>query len=418
MASNPLGKPLGSAYKELIALRKQHPDKALQLGLVLVRMLDLDEIVATAGEVAADMLVDEFLLRLRACAREQDIVVSMEQRTCAIIVRGISGREHLLLAASKIERAFEEPVTLIDQTAQIRACMGLSVTSDELAGPAELFRSAATALNNNRRDGTASGFHDSDSTGPVRKANTNESEIAQGLNAGEFELYFQPKVNAAYGTIVGAEALMRWHRSEQRVINPDEFIPIAEASGQIVPLIWFAIKSAIAQCARWPGELSIAVNLPPALLREDDLTTIVTDMLEIHGLPAERLILEITESSVMSDKDDCLAVMSNLRQLGIRFSLDDFGTGHSSLSQLGELPLDELKIDRSFLVGMQKDPHMIKAVVGLAKNYKLKVVAEGVEDADQARRLTQIGCDLLQGYHFGRPMPSLEFRELLNRKVA
>ena len=234
------------------------------------------------------------------------------------------------------------------------------------------------------------------------------------MELGELELYFQPKIHAGFRNLLGAEALMRWHTSEKEVLTPDRFIGVAERNEVIRPMTWWAIKSAISRLSRWPDGLSIAVNVPPTLLLDDEILAVVRDSLEIHGVRAQRLNLEVTESVMVDNQAIMFTQLVRLRKLGVRISIDDFGTGFSSMAYFRDLPADEIKIDKGFVIPMlssAKDHAIVKAVIDLAHNFSLKVVAEGVEDEDIATRLTNLRCDILQGYHFDRPILIEDFEK-------
>jgi len=237
-------------------------------------------------------------------------------------------------------------------------------------------------------------------------------KLEQALGAGEFELFYQPKVHAGYKSLLGAEALIRWRSRDGEIITPNRFIDVAERHEIIKPMTWWAIKSAVGRLARWPEQLSIAVNISPVLLLENDILSVVHDALDIYGVAPERLNLEVTEKIMVENQDSMLGQLHRLRDIGVKISIDDFGTGFSSLSYFRDLPVDEIKIDQSFVRRMlesEKDLAIVKAVIDLAHNFNLKVVAEGVETNAIAERLSQLRCDILQGYLFDRPLPAEEF---------
>jgi EAL domain-containing protein (putative c-di-GMP-specific phosphodiesterase class I) len=205
---------------------------------------------------------------------------------------------------------------------------------------------------------------------------------------------------------------MRWHSKEEGVIHPDRFIDLAERNEIIKPMTWWAIKSAVNRLARWPEQLSIAVNICPSLLLENDILSVVADSLELFGVKAARLNLEVTEKIMIDNQELMLAQLARLQAMGVKISIDDFGTGFSSLAYFRDLPVDEIKIDQSFVRRMlesEKDYAIVKAVIDLAHNFSLKVVAEGVETIEIADRLAKMRCDILQGYVFDRPLPVEQF---------
>jgi EAL domain-containing protein (putative c-di-GMP-specific phosphodiesterase class I) len=238
------------------------------------------------------------------------------------------------------------------------------------------------------------------------------NRLEQALDLGELQLFYQPKVHAGYHSLIGAEALLRWHTREGESVSPGSFIPAAENHPVIRPLTWWVIKSAIARLARWPEQLSVAVNVPPNLLLDNQILSVVEDALTIHGVTPGRLTLEVTERVMVGDQDTMLEQLRQLWQLGVKISLDDFGTGFSSFAYFRELPVDEIKIDQSFVRPMLesgKDHAIVKSLIELAHNFSLRVVAEGVETLEIAKRLGELGCDVLQGYVFDRPLPVEEF---------
>jgi EAL domain-containing protein (putative c-di-GMP-specific phosphodiesterase class I) len=227
-------------------------------------------------------------------------------------------------------------------------------------------------------------------------------------------VHVQPKARLDSGQVVGVEALVRWEHPELGWVPPDEFVPIAERSGLIGPLTTRVLDGALAAWAEWRTaghDLSVAVNLSARSLHDADLVEEVERLLRRHGVPAERLTLEVTEGSVMADPTRAVAVLHQLRDLGVRLSVDDFGTGYSSLSYLQRLPVQEVKIDRSFVTGLSTEGEnvaIVRAIIDLGRHLGLEVVAEGVEDRATWDLLTSMHCDLVQGWHLARPMPTGE----------
>jgi EAL domain-containing protein (putative c-di-GMP-specific phosphodiesterase class I) len=224
----------------------------------------------------------------------------------------------------------------------------------------------------------------------------------------------QPQARSGSGQVLGVEALARWSHPELGDVSPEEFIPIAERTGLIAPLTSQVLDASLAACAEWRDaghDLGIAVNLSTRSLHDADLVEEVARLLRRHQVPAQRLTLEVTESSVMADPARAVALLHRLRDLGVRLSVDDFGTGYSSLSYLKRLPVHEVKIDRSFVTGLREggeDVAIVRAIIDLGRHLGLEVVAEGVEDEETSRLLTTLGCDIVQGWHIARPMPTGE----------
>jgi EAL domain-containing protein (putative c-di-GMP-specific phosphodiesterase class I) len=240
-------------------------------------------------------------------------------------------------------------------------------------------------------------------------------EMRAALDRGEFELHYQPKIEIATGVATSVEALVRWRHPQHGLVPPDAFIPVAESTGLIDELTQVVLLAALRQCRVWREQghdLSVAVNLSARNVNDPQLPDRVAAALTVTGVPAERLVLEITESSVMGDPERTVPTLERLAALGVRLSLDDFGTGYSSLSYLQRLPVRELKIDRSFLLGLEReaDAHasavLVRSIVGLGQSLGLTVVAEGVETQGMYDHLRSLGCDLAQGYLVSRPVPA------------
>jgi EAL domain-containing protein (putative c-di-GMP-specific phosphodiesterase class I) len=246
------------------------------------------------------------------------------------------------------------------------------------------------------------------------------SDFRRGLESDEFVLHFQPVVDLDGSEVRGAEGLVRWQHPELGLLPPPDFVPIAEQSGLIGPLTRYVLEHAVSECAGWRAtghDLAVSVNLSVRDLLDRDLPNQVSRVLGAYSLPSERLHLEITESMIMSDPERALATVRRLRELGVKISVDDFGTGYSSLSNLKQLPVNELKIDRSFISTLLQDESdliIVRSTIHLGHDLGLSVVAEGVEDELTLKRLALLGCDLAQGYHLGKPMTGEHFLESLS----
>jgi EAL domain-containing protein (putative c-di-GMP-specific phosphodiesterase class I) len=250
------------------------------------------------------------------------------------------------------------------------------------------------------------------------------AELRQGIGAGQLEIHVQPKARLSDGEVIGAEALVRWRHPRHGLLFPDEFIGLAERSGLIRPLTTVVLADAIAACGQWwtrGDELSIAVNLSPRSTLTDETADVVADLLRENDLPPHALTLEITESSIIRDPVRAATVLDRFHGLGVRLSIDDFGTGYSSLSYLRQLPVQEVKIDKSFVSTMMTQPEdatIVRSIVDLGTNLGLAVVAEGVEDDATWDELADMGCDLVQGYGLAMPMPMADFPAWLDAHRA
>ena len=247
--------------------------------------------------------------------------------------------------------------------------------------------------------------------------------MRNSITQGEFVLYYQPQVDLTTGLIVGAEALLRWRRAGLGIVGPNAFLPRAEENGLILPISEWVLREACTTAKSWQRAglppLRIGVNLSPTQFRRRTLPLLVAKILAETGLDPRRLDLELTESIVMHDFDEVTEDLNHLLQLGVHLAIDDFGTGYSSLGYIKRFPITRLKIDQSFVRDMAEDKNdaaIVRAIITLGHSMNITVVAEGVETADQLARLRAEGCDEVQGYYFGRPMPSDEFVELVRRE--
>jgi len=249
-----------------------------------------------------------------------------------------------------------------------------------------------------------------------------ETDLRRGLEREEFVLHYQPQVSIGTGEIVGMEALVRWQHPERGLVPPAEFLLVAEETGLIGPLDEWVLRTACAQNAAWQRAghtpMPVAVNVSACQFQGGDLLDTVTQVLEETGMNPQYLQFEITEGAAMRDADSTITTLNQLRQMGIRIAIDDFGIGHSSLSYLSRFPIDVLKIDRSFVDDLSTDPNdaaIASTIIAMAKTLSLKVIAEGVETEDQLAFLKEQGCDEMQGFLFGEPVPAEEFEEFLKR---
>jgi EAL domain-containing protein (putative c-di-GMP-specific phosphodiesterase class I) len=247
-----------------------------------------------------------------------------------------------------------------------------------------------------------------------------ETDMHVALERGQFQLHYQPKVNTATGAMHGAEALLRWTHPELGEIPPSKFIPIAEESGLIGAIGAWVVREACRQARAWQDNglpwLRVAVNLSASQFRQGDLLSTIRDALDTAGLEARFLEVELTESVVMSDPEESIAILEQLSAMGVLVSVDDFGTGYSSMSYLRRLPIDKIKIDRGFIgevMSRPDDASIVRAIVSLAHSLKLKVVAEGVESVEQVEFLKTLGCDQYQGFHFSPALPAAQFEALV-----
>ena len=379
-----------------------------------VMLLDLDrfkEINDTLGHHYGDQLLRELGPRLVECVGPDGIVARMGGDEFAVLpAEQTDAPDALESYAREIIEVVQRPFEVEQMTLQVGASVGIARFPVDGDDPHTLLRRADMAMYaakdaNRGVDLYASGL-DRDS----RQRLSLLSDFRRALESDELVVHYQPIVDVRGAEVRGAEGLVRWEHPEHGLLPPGAFIAAVEQTGLIGPLTRHVLERSIAQCATWRTDgkdLSVAVNLSVRNLMDPDLPTQISTLLDIYGLPANALQLEITESMIMSDPERALAIVGRLSELGVRLSVDDFGTGYSSLANLKRLPIDELKIDRSFVSPMMQDESdliIVRSTINLGHDLGLKVIAEGVEDELTLKRLATLGCDLAQGYHLSRPL--------------
>ncbi len=393
--------------------------------------IDLDrfkEINDTLGHDKGDRLLQRAALRLVACVREGDTVARIGGDEFVVMLPpGLSEspEESAVLAEAigdKILKSMREPYDVDGLVLHVSASIGIALFGDQPTSVEELLKRADQAMYQAKAAGRDTlRFFDAVAQDSLRARSSIEADLRVALAQGQLHMCYQPVFDAA-GKMSGAEALVRWQHPQRGLMLPDDFVGIAEGSGLIFPLGQWALDAACAQLALWSGDavlgqLSLAVNVCSLQLLDHDFVAQVLAVVERHGVNAARLKLELTESVLLHDVDDTIAKMRELKAHGVGFSLDDFGTGYSSLAYLKRLPLDQLKIDRSFVHDMLNKPHdaaIVRTIVELGVSLGLSVVAEGVETRSQCELLTHLGCSGFQGRLFGMPMSADELSQLAN----
>lgn len=379
-------------------------------------LLDLDrfkEINDTLGHQNGDRLLQQVGPRLRTVLRESDTVARLGGDEFAALLPS-ADKEGAILAASKILKSLEVSFVLEGLTLDVEASIGIALYPDHGKEADLLIRKADVAmyLAKQARAGHAVYASEQDQYSPRRL--TLIGDLRQAMSENQLFLLYQPKVSLRTGCIIGTEALVRWRHPTFGIIPPDQFILPAEQTGLIKPLTLWVLDTALRQCLAWRQaglEIGVAVNLSARNLQDLILPDQVAELLRAHGLAADRLQLEITESTLMADPVNALKILNRLDGMGVRFSIDDFGTGYSSLGYLKKLPVVEIKIDKSFVFDMaanDDDTVIVRSTIELAHNLGLTVVAEGVENQETMDKLSSLGCDAAQGYYISRPISGPE----------
>ena len=377
---------------------------------VAVLFLDLDrfkEINDTMGHFAGDELLRIVARRLRQTVGDRGLSARLGGDEFAVVQWGEPDFSDAAELAMSIIDHLSQPCLIEDKTVSVGVSVGIALSPDHGRSLNDLQRRADMALyraKQSRRSIFCFFEQEMDEALVSRKAL--ELDLRNALAANQFQLYFQPIVAADTKQVRAYEALIRWLDPVRGFVPPDQFIPLAESNGLIIPIGEWVIRNACLQARRFPDHVSVAINISPVQLRADNLIDVFRGALETTGLDPSRLEIEITESVLIEEDPRTLQRLEALRALGLRFALDDFGTGYSSLSYLQKFHFDKIKIDRSFCSSVNTNPTnaaLVRAVAALGRDLGIDVVAEGVEDIHQSRKLVAEGCGYLQGYHYGRP---------------
>lgn len=392
---------------------------------LLVLSLDrFQEVNETFGHQQGDLLLLQVCTRVcdaMSCLSLPATVARLGDTTFAVLVRTCEEAQTYAYVQA-IRLAFEDPFTLAEMPVQMEVSLGVVCSPTHGTDAQTLLQRAEIALSVAQRTRTRYAFYDAttDHSSPRHLALT--GALRQALMDNSLQLYYQPKADVKTGIVRSVEALARWQHPTYGIVPPDEFIPLAEQTGLIAPLTQWVLETALEQCQRWRmagHEITTAVNLSMWNLRDLTLPETIAALLHAYALPASCLCVELTESAMMTDMQRSLEVLNRLVALGVRTSIDDFGTGYSSLAYLKRLPVDELKLDRSFVQHMsvdRADAAIVRSTIALAHHLGLQVVAEGVEDEETWACLAECDCDLIQGYYLSRPIPAAELGQWLQRR--
>jgi diguanylate cyclase (GGDEF)-like protein len=388
-----------------------------------VLLLDLDrlkEVNDKFGHPAGDEFLVQVASRLQRCTRAAEHVARIGGDEFALVMANLARPEDALEIAERFVAAFAEPFPIEGREIVGATSVGIVLAPRDGNTPLDVMKNADTALYRAKKagPGTVCFFEEADDRSS-RDRKALQSDLAGAIARDELFLVFQPFLDLADNRITGFEALLRWEHPQRGLIPPSEFIPIAEETGLIHEIGEWVIRRACATLANWPEEIRVAVNFSAAQFHNNGILQIIVQALADAKIAPHRLEIEITESMLLSKYGSAASVLNALLQLGVTVALDDFGTGFSSLTYLRKLPFNRIKIDQSFIRDMLVQPDcaaIVKSVIGLARDLRIGVVAEGVETADQLEYLRQISCDEVQGYLISRPVPAEQVLALLDRK--
>ena len=381
-------------------------------GAVALVLMDLDrfkDVNDTLGHHNGDVLLVQLARRLSAYCGDRAAVGRLGGDEFAVVLSSGSAADTAARVARELIEVVAEPVVLEGVQIEMAASVGIAVHPEHGVDAAALLQRADVAMYTAKATHTGVAVYQPSEDHVSARRLVLASELRRAIDTGGLVVAYQPKASLEDGAIVGAEALLRWQHPDFGFVTPDEFIPLAERTGLIVPLTTYVLDRALRQCAQWLTDgidVGVAVNISVRNLLDTDLPDEIGALLIRHGVQPRRLTLEITESSVMADPARAVDVLERLHRIGIRLSVDDFGTGYSSLTYLKRLPVDEVKIDKSFVLTMATDAGdaaIVRSIIDLGGSLGLSVVAEGVEDTAAWERLAELGCDLIQGYALCRP---------------
>jgi diguanylate cyclase (GGDEF)-like protein/PAS domain S-box-containing protein len=394
-----------------------------------ILFIDLDNFKAlndTQGHDVGDLLLVQVAKRLKACVRDGDTVARLGGDEYVVVLEDLSedpveAATQAKAVGKKILLALNKPYQLVGYEYRNTPSIGITLLSDQHQSIDEMLKQADIAMYQAKKSGRNTlQFFDPRMQEAINSRVSIEKELLAAVEQGEFELHYQAQVDEA-GKILGAEALIRWKHPTRGIVSPDQFIPLAEETGLILPIGAWVIDAACAQLKFWQKheaarDLVLAVNVSAKQLQHEDFVFQVQSIAEKYLITPNLLKLELTESMLVENVEETIAKIEEIRGLGIRFSLDDFGTGYSSLQYLKKIPLDQMKIDRSFVRGLEMDRHdryIVRTVIAIAQSLELDVIAEGVETEGQLQLLKDMGCKLYQGYLFGKPLPIELFERFL-----
>jgi diguanylate cyclase len=399
-----------------------HADRDMRSFALLVCDLDRFKLINDSlGHRAGDELLQEVASRLNAVVRTADTVARIGGDEFVLIGTSIADAEDAAGFAARVIDVLQAPVRIAAIDIHTSPSIGIAMYPDDGTTIQALLAHADAAMYSAKQHGRgnfrryAPGMH----AGTEDRVQL-ESDLHNAVTLNQFELYYQPKVDTRTGAVRSAEALIRWAHPTRGIVSPVDFIPLAEECGLIGPIGAWVIREACRQARAWQDDgvpaLRVSVNLSASQFRDSGLVESIRRALDDARLPARYLEVELTESAVMSDPEQSIAILEHLSAMGVLVSVDDFGTGYSSMSYLRRFPIDKLKIDRVFIdeiVSRPEDASIVRAIVSLAHSLRLKVVAEGVETPAQLEFLKTAGCDEYQGYHFSRPLPAAAFERLI-----
>jgi diguanylate cyclase (GGDEF)-like protein len=405
-------------YKRLQQAMDEVPRDTL-LAVLVARLGCMVDVDGSYGYRAGDVVLQQVVERLRAALRESDILGLVGREEVVCILPALQSQGHLTLAAHKILRCLEQPLRSAGHDVYLGANLGIALYTDNAPDAEKLLQQAHLAMQGAklRRQGFAVYSNDVPRYGPLPLEL--QAELQEAIENNELLLYYQPQLELKTGHLTSCEALLRWNHKERGFVAPDKMVQLAEKTGLISALTTWVINAALRECAKFREvglNMAVSINVSAENLRETELPDYLSHAMELWKITPDRFILELTETAMMEDRPALVDTLLRLKELGVALSMDDFGAGYSSMARLSRLPLDEVKLDMSFIRNMlktQRDEKVVHSMIELAHNLGMRVVAEGVEDRQTLACLKTLGCDLIQGYHISPPVPANKFERVI-----
>jgi diguanylate cyclase (GGDEF)-like protein len=402
--------PNRAGFLDAVEARDDGPDHAI-ITVDLVRFSRINE---SLGSIAGDEIIITVARRIKSILRANDVLGRVGGNEFAIYSAGVRGMDEARQIARRVQIALETPIRISSYLINVEAAVGCAIAGNPEDDAEELFRRAQAAVKRSKQSGEFEIYRPATLIEAQERFNL-ESRLRDALARNALHMDFQPFISLSSGEVVGFEALARWNDSELGSVPPTSFIPVAEESGLILPLGRWALRESAAHLAKWDAmygssvPLTLNVNVSPVQIARDDVAEAVRDALQAAGVDGPRFTIEITESALIADIEKTRALLARLKAMDLTIAMDDFGTGFSNLANLQTLPIDVVKIDRSFVAGMVGDRDkvaIVRAILSLAGALGMRTVAEGIETAEVGRALADLGCDRGQGYYYARPMSS------------
>jgi len=416
------GLPNRAAFRDELEQALKRARRGQMLGAMCLDLDHFKNVNDTLGHLLGDKLLCAVAARLKDVVRETDTIARLGGDEFAVLQVGLDRPEAASSFAQRIITAINQPYNIEGHQVVVSTSIGIAIAPNDGSTTEQLLRNADMALYRAKSDGrSVFRYFEPEMDQQLQARRSLEIDLRNAVQNGEFQLVYQPQVDAITEEITGCEALLRWHSPSRGTVSPAEFVPLAEEIGLIVPIGDWVLRQACCEAVTWPKPVRVAVNLSPAQFKSRSVMQSVINALAVSGLAANRLELEITESVLLHDNEATLATLHQLRAFGIKISMDDFGTGYSSLSYLRSFPFDKIKIDRSFIKDISDKGDcaaIVKAVAGLGKGLGIATTAEGVETIEQLHKVRNEGCTEVQGYFYSAPQPGDSLRKFFERRKA